>query len=87
MTIYAKGDRVVVTLTEPGGATARPVGFVHGIVLNAGAEFDVIVSPGEDTEDLEHTLFLCDLSLEDVREGPVYVLRNCQPEQLTGVRS
>jgi hypothetical protein len=80
------GDTVDVTIFEPGGAVPREAGRIRGIVLNAGAEYDVIIHPAEDTEDVAHTLFLCDMSLDDVREGPVHVLRNCQPEWLTLVR-
>lgn len=85
------GARLTVALMEPGGAVGREVGTVSGFVLNAGAvrpayrEFDLILNPAEYAtedarEELDHMLFLCDLTLDDLREGPVYVLRNCQPE-------
>lgn len=81
---FERGNEVDVILTRCGGAAGREVGRIHGIVLNAGGEYDVLLHPAEDVEEVAWILEEegSGLTLEDLREGPVYVLRNCQLEML-----
>lgn len=86
MTAFLPGDAVRVDIVEPGsGYRSLVAGHVYGFVLNAGGEYDVIISPAEyrdadDREDLERLFRRCDVALADLAEGPVFILRNCQPE-------
>lgn len=87
MAAFRKGQEVDVILHRCGPANAPEVGRIHGLILEEPGiveEYDVLIHPAEDETDIEWiferegsgmTLALC-------REGPVYVLRNCQPEQL-----
>lgn len=83
-----KGDFVTVTLPEPGPVVPRRwCEPINCIVLNAGEyECDLIISPaeydGDDRlEDLATALHEAGLeSFDDIKEGPVYVLRNCNTE-------
>ena len=88
------GTRVEVKMFAPGGPIPQvPVAVVQGIILNtsAGQEYDVLISPAynQSPETKEHLAWIiseCDMDLEEIREGPVYVLRNMNREwiSLTG---
>lgn len=74
--VWSVGDDVVTTLIAPGGGT---VDYVRGLVLHAGEhELDMVIHPGEDFDRLCESFAKCDMKLEDLKEGPVYVLRNVQ---------
>jgi hypothetical protein len=85
---FQPGERVALDIVRSGDD--RVVGDVGCFVLNAGAEYDLIISPGEYADDDEREclngLFVeaADLDLEDFREGPVYVLRNMQEHHIRG---
>lgn len=84
---YQPGQQVIYNLNEPGGSRPRVLGDIGCIVLNAGTEYDLIISPAEladadNRECLEGMLRRCDVNLEDLREGAVYVLRNCQEHEI-----
>lgn len=90
-TKFEPGERVVLSIFSFGGADRRQLGDVACFVLNAGAEYDLILSPSEyvdevERECLEGMLAASGLDdIEDLREGPVYVLRNMQEEDITGL--
>ncbi len=98
MTWIPRGAEVEVILTRCGPPDGREVGRIRGLTLHEdrGGELDVLIHPAEDLEEVQYTLDAegSGLSLVDLQEGPVYVLRNCQPEQVvacgyesgTGVR-
>jgi len=85
------GDAVDVAIFRAGPPTRRPIGYLPGVVMHAGIEVDVRLllsdedeERGLDAEDVEETLAVDgDVRLEDLLEGPHYVLRNCQPEQVS----
>lgn len=81
------GDTVDFTLIAPGGRRGRRIGTILCLVLNAGAEYDLMIHPSETASDdlrdeINFMLANCDLSLDEIRDGAVYVLRNCQREEL-----
>jgi hypothetical protein len=80
------GDTVDIAINDS-GPRPRTLGEVRGIVLRGNSEYDVMIHPGEDREDVAELLARVDVTLEDMREGAVHVLCNCQPEELTLVRS
>jgi hypothetical protein len=84
---FPVGSPVVVRIDGPGGARPEPLGALQGVVLSAGAEFDVTldVTCGNVNE-VRALLMRADVELADLleRDGR-YVLRNCQPEQLTAL--
>lgn len=82
MTRHEPGDRVWFHLRAAGPSPGRLVGEVDCIVLNAGSEYDLLISPAEPRDQIAEWLERCDMTLADVREGPVLVLRNCQPEDV-----
>lgn len=86
-TTFKPGDTVDLALDAPGSGAGRSVaGTLRCIILNAGSEYDLMIHPAEDHGEVDWVLSECDLTLEGLREGPVYVLRNCQHEQLSLVR-
>lgn len=83
------GSTASLRLIAPGGPGTF-VGEIMVMVLGSeadyiapGAEVDVIVHPGEDLENVADLLERCDMTLDDIQVGPVYVLRNCQYADLT----
>lgn len=77
------GSLVHALLLEPG--TGSGVGLVRAFVLNASRyESDVVLMPqGEDDVDDMRDMFRdADIDLEELLEGPVYVLRNMNNEWL-----
>lgn len=84
------GDIHSLALYAPGGpVNPDPCGYLEVIILNAGIhECDCIISPAElqvktgSILQTAETLKECDVDLEDLREGPVYVLRNMNTEWL-----
>lgn len=86
------GDHVLFQLRSPGGSaeTCRVLLEVECIVLGDGQwEHDLLIHPGQladGLEDINDALVQCDMCLDDIQEGPVYVLRNCQPQDMILVR-
>ena len=84
-TPFKNGQAVTLAIMSPGGPSDRIAGQVRGIILNTGRyESDVMLVPDDDNiEDARDLLAEEGLPLDDLREGPVYVLRNMNNEWLT----
>jgi hypothetical protein len=83
MSAFEPGDTVDFTVHGPGGGEPRILGTLRCIVIHGGdGECDLILHPAEDKGEADWILGECDMALADIRVGPVYVLRNCQPEDL-----
>jgi hypothetical protein len=82
-----RGDTVEVDVFRAGPPSDKPIGTVRGTILNAGIEYDVILTHVDD-DDVENLLWEsgADLTLKDLEETltpgaePVHIFRNCQPE-------
>lgn len=81
---FAPGDIVDVSIYPTGPANVEAVGTIRGRVFNAGAEYDVRVEENE-REDAVDLLESCEpgLSWGEELARDYWLLRNCQPEQLT----
>lgn len=85
---FAKGDIVDVAIQRAGRANEPTVGTLRCVVVNVGGEYDVRLLDPSEVEAAEGVFEAAggDVAVEDLRETvggvDVYLLRNCQPEQL-----
>ena len=81
---FRPGDTVAVAIHRAGPSNPPVVGELLGIVLHGRSEYDVILHPGMDEEEADDILLASDgTSVKEYREGPVVMLRNCQPEHMS----
>lgn len=75
------GRAVYVDIYEAGPPNPRRCFTVKGYVLNSSSEVDVILER-ESAEEYEYEFKRQDCPIEDLKEGDLYVLRNCQHDQV-----
>jgi hypothetical protein len=85
---FKRGDRVITKIIEPGGGQVRYAGSVKCIVLHSGIELTLMIDPMmDDVEEIKAILYAGGIeSMEDLRQGPVYVLDCVQPEDTIHTR-